>query len=87
MCVALRESRKYNAADPNTIKMDCVCVFVGVFAGLVTITGPWTSLEGLLNVSCGLAIGWYSLSLSLHLRLSFFSSFLTGKKKTLTCLQ
>ena len=44
-----------------------VSVFVGVFAGLVTITGPWTSLEGLLNVSYRLAIGWCSLSLSLSL--------------------
>lgn len=26
VCVALREHRKYKAVDPNTIKMDCVCV-------------------------------------------------------------
>lgn len=32
MCVALREGRKYNAADLNTIKMDymCVCVCRGI---------------------------------------------------------
>lgn len=74
MCVALREGRKYNAADPNTIKMDCVCVCVGVFAGLVTITRPWTSLGRLLNVSYGLTIGWCSLSASVCLSFVAFRS-------------
>ncbi len=62
----------------------CVCVFVGVFAGLVTITGPWTSLEGLLNVSCGLAIGWYALSLSLSVSVCLsFLVFFQGKSTDL----
>lgn len=79
VCVALREARKYNAAEPNTIKMDCVClcvyvcVCVRVFAGLITITRPRTSLDGLLNVSYGLAIGWYFLSASVCLSLLLLS--------------
>lgn len=49
----------------------CVCVYVGIFAGLVAITRPWPSLDGLLNVSCGFTVGWYSPSASVCL--SFFS--------------
>lgn len=34
VCVALREHRKHKAVDPNTIKMDCVCVCAFVCWGI-----------------------------------------------------
>lgn len=77
---------KYNKNGSRAVSV-CMCVSlsvcVRVFAGLITITRPRTSLDGLLNVSYGLAIGWYFLSASVCL--SLFS--LSGGEKKQSCLQ
>lgn len=93
VCVALREGRKYNAADPNTIKMDCVYVCVCVFCRGICRSGNHHWAPDIIGriTKCVLWAGYiacYSLALSPFAFLSFFS-FLSGggKKNTLTCFR